>query len=279
MKPGTLCITVDVEDWFQAENLRRTHPPRSWDDRELRAEASTHRVLEVLDGSGVKGTFFILGWIARRIPRLVRTIADAGHEVASHGHGHIISFELSGPALRQDIESSRGLLEDLAGGPVIGYRAPCFSISDGLLEMLADAGYRYDSSLNPFATHDRYGAISVPASHTGSFIHSSGIVEFPMPMGKLFGVSLPISGGGYFRLYPYPLFRAMVKKHLDRTGLYVFYMHPWEVDHRQPRTPVANPFHRFRHYWGLSGTLGKLKKLVTLEGEKRTLGDVFRSGQ
>jgi polysaccharide deacetylase family protein (PEP-CTERM system associated) len=274
MKTGTLCITVDVEDWFQSENLREAHPPGSWQDRELRVEASVNRVLEVLAESDVKGTFFILGWIAERIPALVRTIAGAGHEIASHGHGHIINYSMKEEEIRRDVTVSKRILEDLSGTEVIGYRAPCFSVSDGLLDLLAEAGYRYDSSLNPFAIHDRYGKISGTLSPGGPFRHRSGIIEYPMPMGSFLGMRFPISGGGYFRLFPYRFFSAMVFRYLKANEVYIFYMHPWEVDPLQPKTRVKNPGHTFRHYHGLAGTLGKLRRLLTIPGEKKTLGEM-----
>lgn len=272
---GTVCITIDVEDWFQAENLRVAHPPGSWDSRESRIEASTGRILDVLSEASVPATFFVLGWIAEKNPALVRAIADAGHEVASHGYGHIMNNLLSDHELRKDISESRKMLEDLTGTEVRGYRAPCFSVSDRLLELLFEAGYRYDSSLNPFSMHDRYGKLTTAEAKFGMFTHHSGITEFPMPMESFLGLGIPVSGGGYFRLFPWRVFRRLVLRHLKRTGLYVFYMHPWEVDPDQPRTMVSTPGHRFRHYHGLSGTLGKLRKLIELPGEKKRLGQML----
>lgn len=273
--PGTVCITIDVEDWFQAENLRAAHPPGSWDSRESRVEASTWRILDVLSEASIPATFFVLGWIADKKPALVRDIADAGHEVASHGYGHIMNNLLSEPELRKDLSESKKLLEDLTGTEVRGYRAPCFSVSDRLLELLFETGYRYDSSLNPFSIHDRYGKLKTREAPHGMFTHHSGITEFPMPMESLLGFRVPVSGGGYFRLFPYGLFRRMVLKHLERTGLYIFYMHPWEVDPDQPRTRLSNPGHRFRHYHGIPKTLEKLRKLIELPGEKKRLGQLL----
>ncbi len=275
MRTGTVCITVDVEEWFQAENLRDSHPPRSWDSRESRVEASTHRILSVLEERSVPATFFILGWVADRIPALVRTIAGAGHEIASHGQNHIRCCSLEETRLREDISASKKTLEDICGAPVIGYRAPCFSVSDRLLDLLFEEGYRYDSSLNPFLAHDRYGRLGTPGRLREPFTHRSGIVEFPMPTCRFMGLELPVSGGGYFRLYPYWFFGRMVLKCLRETGLYVFYMHPWEVDPDQPRTRVRNPGHMFRHYYGLRGTLTKLARLVAIPGEKRRLRDIL----
>lgn len=271
----TFCLTVDVEDWFQAENLRSHHPPSSWDSREPRVESSTRRILEAAADAGAKGTFFVLGWVARRHPDLVSEISSSGHEVASHGWGHIISSELPEARLREDLASSKKILEDITGTSVCGYRAPCFSVSDRLLGILREEGYSYDSSLNPFSIHDRYGHLSVPGPFTGPFTHSSGIVEFPMPMGGIPGFRLPVSGGGYFRLYPGWLFLRLVRKYMENHGLYIFYMHPWEVDPGQPRTPVTNPGYRFRHYHGLNGTMGKLRKLLAIPVEKKRLVDLL----
>lgn len=273
--PGTVCITIDVEDWFQAENLRTAHPPDSWDSRESRVEASTGRILELLSAASVPATFFVLGWIARRKPALVRAISQAGHEVASHGYGHIMNSLLSEQELRRDLSESRKILEDLTGKEVMGYRAPCFSVSDTLLELLSEAGYRYDSSLNPFSMHDRYGRLTAPEAPSGSFTHRSGITEFPMPVEEFMGLRVPVAGGGYFRLFPYGVFRRLALRHLERTGLYIFYMHPWEVDPGQPRTRVNNPGHRFRHYYGISDTLAKLGRLLDLPGEKKRLGQLI----
>ncbi len=271
----TFCFTVDVEDWFQAENLRAFHPPSSWDERESRVERNTRRILDVAADAGVRGTFFVLGWVAKRHPGLVSEIFAAGHEVASHGWGHIISSELSETGLREDLASSKKLLEDITGSRVYGYRAPCFSVSDRLLEILREEGYRYDSSLNPFSVHDRYGRLSFSGPCSESFTHPSGIVEFPMPMGKLMGFRIPVSGGGYFRLYPAWLFIRLVEKQMEKHDLCVFYMHPWEVDPDQPRTPVTNLGYRFRHYYGLGGTMGKLRKLLAVPCEKKRLKDLL----
>jgi len=272
---GTVCITIDVEDWFQAENLRTAHPADSWDNRESRVEASTMRILDVLSEASVPATFFVLGWIAERNPSLVQAISEAGHEVASHGYGHIMNNLLTASELKRDITASKKMLEDLTGKEVRGYRAPCFSVSDMLLEMLFEAGYRYDSSLNPFAMHDRYGKLTMTEAPFGMFTHHSGITELPMPMERFLGFRIPVSGGGYFRLFPYWLFGRLALKHLERTGLYIFYMHPWEVDPGQPRTRVRNPGHRFRHYHGISKTMTKLRKLLDLPGEKKRLGELL----
>ncbi len=277
MTGGTICFTVDVEDWFQAENLRSAHPPDTWGDRESRVEASTRRIMDVFAEAGISATFFVLGWVADRAPGLVRAISEAGHEVASHGQGHIINYALSEADLRQDVTVSKKTLEDITGSAVLGYRAPCFSVSDRLLEILFETGYSYDSSLNPFSIHDRYGRISGRPPSSGVFTHQSGMMEVPMTMESFMGMGLPVSGGGYFRLYPYRFFERLVRKHLERTGLYVFYMHPWEVDPDQPRTVIRNPGHRFRHYYGLSGTLGKLGRLTALQGDKKTLSQLLMS--
>lgn len=273
--PGTVCITVDVEDWFQAENLRAAHPSRLWDSRESRVEASTGRILDLLSERMVPATFFVLGWIAERKPALVRAIADAGHEVASHGYGHIMNNLLSEAELKKDLSESKKILEDLTGMEVKGYRAPCFSVSDRLLDLLFEAGYRYDSSLNPFSIHDRYGKLTSAKEPSGAFTHHSGMTEFPMPTENYMGFGVPVSGGGYFRFFPYWFFRRMVIRHLERTGLYIFYMHPWEVDPDQPLTRLRNPGHGLRHYYGLSKTLGKLGKLIDLPGEKKRLGQLL----
>ncbi len=257
-------LSFDVEDWFQVENLREFFPPGTWDERELRVEANTRRLLELLERRELRATFFVLGWIAERFPGLVREIAESGHEIASHGYGHILNHDLSEQQQREDLRRSKALLEDIAGRPVVGYRAPTFSISTGLLDILAESGYAYDSSYNDFASNPRYGSLETGAvsNCSASFVVESGIREFPMPVLRVGKVKLPISGGGYFRLIPLPIFERMVDGFLRRYERYVFYLHPWEVDPGQPRVKGLRPGYRFRHYYNLSRCQAKLERFL-----------------
>ncbi len=218
-------------------------------------------------------TFFILGWIAERLPHLVREIQRRGHEVASHGFGHELPQKLSREELRQDLEKSRKLLEDITGGRVVGYRAPSFAIDAALLDALAQAGYRYDSSYNSFALHGRYGKMTLPAEKKNGVAvrFDNGLFELPVSNLRLGDRILPWAGGGYFRLMPAGLFINGVRSILARDGAYVFYMHPWEVDADQPRVAEANRWFKFRHYVNLDRTEAKLRRLIESFPECRFL--------
>lgn len=252
-----IAITIDVEDWFQVENLRSVYDHSKWDSVESHVEKNTMRVLELLDTSKIKATFFVLGWIAERYPKLVRSISDAGHEVASHGYSHVLNYHLSEKDLKEDLERSKKLLEDITGAEVLGYMAPSFSINDKIMYMLAEVGYKYDSSLNPFAMHDRYGSLSTFETNK-PFLHKSGVLEFPMPVLQIYKINIPISGGGYFRICPYKLFKKLVHEYLKKHDLYIFYIHPWEIDPEQPYEKSIRFLYRIRHYTGLKKSYKKL---------------------
>lgn len=252
-----IAITIDVEDWFQVENLRSVYPHSTWDSVESHVEKNTTRILELLEENKIKATFFVLGWVAERYSSLVRTISENGHEVASHGYSHVLNYSLSKRELKEDLERSKKLLEDITGKEVVGYRAPSFSISDEILYTVAEAGYKYDSSFNPFSAHDRYGTLKKYELNK-PFLHESGIIEFPMPVLKFGKLTIPISGGGYFRIYPYWLFRRLVRMYLKNNDVFVFYIHPWEIDVEQPLVKKLRFSYIVRHYSGLKHTQRKL---------------------
>lgn len=256
-----ICLSFDIEDWFHSENVRRAFPPETWDKAELRVEKNTERILDIMDENKIKATFFVLGWIAERVPRLVKEIVSRGHEVASHGYNHERNYNLDSEALRKDLEKSKKLLEDITGAEVLGYRAPTFSITDEVMTMLKELGYKYDSSLNDFPLHDRYGNLSGKKSN-GPFLHSSGVVEIPMPLVKIFGKNIPISGGGYFRLLPFAVFKSLVKIYLKQNDLYVFYMHPWEIDKDQPKIKNVKLTNKIRQYTTIGKTEERLRLLI-----------------
>ena len=266
----TVLLTVDVEDWFQVENLRPHFPFATWSRHELRVEGNTHRLLDLFDacaaerGAPVRATFFVLGWVAERLPQLVREIVARGHEVASHGYGHVMCHELSAEQLRNDLTFSKQLLEEIAGVAVTGYRAPSFSVGDAVLRVIGECGYRYDSSFNSFALNKRYGQLDLARSRRQQIaLHfSEGAVELPISNYRFGSRVLPLGGGGYFRLLPLPLFRAGARQLLERDRAYLFYMHPWEIDPGQPRVTSASALSRFRHYVNLARTEGKLRRLV-----------------
>lgn len=259
-------LTIDVEDWFQVENLRPWFPLQTWSAQELRIEKSVHKILQFLQDQpqDLQATFFVLGWIADRLPALVREIHAAGHEVASHGYNHLLCTEQSPAELRQDLQRSKKLLEDILGCQVNGYRAPSFSISDKILELIREAGYSYDASYNSFTLNSRYGKLNLrsEAKQGMALDLGQGFYELPLSNLHLGGRCLPFSGGGYFRLLPVGMFRVAVQRILQQQGAYHFYMHPWEVDPGQPKQTQASMLSRFRHYTNLQHTLPKLKRLV-----------------
>jgi polysaccharide deacetylase family protein (PEP-CTERM system associated) len=258
-------FTIDVEDYFQVAALAPAVARETWITREYRCERNTDRILELLERAGVKATFFVLGWIAERSPALVKRIADAGHEVASHGWLHQCIYDQSPEEFREETTRSKWLLEDLTGTPVRGYRAASFSItreSLWALDTLLDLGFEYDSSIFPIR-HDRYG-IAGASRAPGPVRAPSGreIVEFPMSTARWLGQSIPVSGGGYFRILPYWLTTAGLRQiNAEQRQPFVFYLHPWEVDPGQPRVEVG-PFSRFRHYTNLDVCEARLARLL-----------------
>jgi len=263
--PDVNAFSIDVEDYFQVAALAPSVPRDSWNTREARVERNTDLLLSLLAERDIQATFFVLGWTAERHPGLVRRIAAAGHEIASHGFSHKLIYTQSPAEFREETARSKGLLEDLSGQPVIGYRAASFSItrrSLWALDVLIDIGFRYDSSIFPIR-HDRYG-IPDAAHEPGRIAAPSGrtLVEFPMSAASFCGVTIPVSGGGYFRLLPYWLTRAGLKQINEKHRRpYVFYLHPWEVDPAQPRIRVGM-LSRFRHYTNLDRCEPRLKRLL-----------------
>jgi polysaccharide deacetylase family protein (PEP-CTERM system associated) len=260
----TNALTVDVEDYFHAEALAGAFPAASWDDCEPRVERNTERLLELFAEARVSATFFTLGWVARRFPDLVRRIAAQGHEVASHGFAHRRVDRQSPREFRQDVRLARRLLEDAAGAPVRGYRAPTFSIgarTPWAWRILEEEGYAYSSSLYP-VRRDFYGAPDAPLTPFRP-ASVSILVEAPISALRLGGRNWPCGGGGWFRLFPYPLSRALLTGvNRDQWRPAIFYLHPWEIDPGQPRAHAAPLKSRFRHYLNLHRTEGRLLRLL-----------------
>jgi polysaccharide deacetylase family protein (PEP-CTERM system associated) len=257
-------FTVDVEDYFHVAALASAIPRDSWPDREYRVERNTECLLELLAERDVHGTFFVLGWVAERSPGLVRRIAAAGHEIACHGYSHQLIYRQSRQEFRDETARAKVLLEDAIGRPVLGYRAASFSIvRDSLwaLDELIDLGFRYDSSI--FAIrHDRYGipdASPLPGRVTAPSGRS--IIEFPMAPANFFGLKIPVTGGGYFRILPYRLTLAGLRQINAAGRPFAFYLHPWEIDPGQPRIAVGT-LSRFRHYTNLSRCQERLRRLL-----------------
>jgi polysaccharide deacetylase family protein (PEP-CTERM system associated) len=257
-------MTIDVEDYFQVSAFAPYIARDSWPDRECRVEANIDRILAILEAGNVHATFFTLGWIAERYPAMVKRIVAGGHELASHGYGHLRASDQDRAAFMQDISSSKAILEDLGGQAVLGYRAPSFSIGHAnlwALDALSEAGYRYSSSIYP-VQHDHYGMPDAPrfAWHPDN---ARGLLEVPITTVRMGARNLPAGGGGYFRLLPYSLSRWMMRKVNEDDGQpAIFYFHPWEIDPGQPRPDGINLKTRFRHYVNLARMDGRIQALT-----------------
>ena len=258
-------LTVDVEDYFHVAALAPGIPRDSWDARESRVVANTRRLLDVFGQFDARATFFVLGWVAEREPQLVREIAARGHEIACHGFSHSLVYEQTPETFRAETLRAKQLLEDITGSAVLGYRAASYSIvRDSLwaLDILAEAGFAYDSSIFP-VRHDRYGipdAQRIP--HRLVTPNGGSIVEWPLSTASLLGFRLPVAGGGYFRLFPYWLTRwGLASINRREQQPFIFYMHPWEIDPEQPRVR-ASWLSRFRHYNNLDQCEARLRRLL-----------------
>lgn len=257
-------LSVDVEDWFQVGAFETTIDKASWDGRLHRVERNTDAVLALFDEAGVRGTFFTLGWIAARYPALIRRIADAGHEIASHGWDHLRVFRMTPAQFADDLGRSRAAIEDAAGQAITGYRAPSFSIdlrTPWAHGVLAEAGYAYSSSVAP-VVHDHYGWPEAPRFAFRP-LADSNLLELPVTTVKVAGRNFAAGGGGFFRLFPYHLSRWAIREvNRNEKRPAVFYFHPWEIDPEQPRVAEAPLKSRLRHYTNLDKMAGKLRKLL-----------------
>jgi polysaccharide deacetylase family protein (PEP-CTERM system associated) len=263
MEPTQL-FSIDVEEHFQANAFDRVVSREDWDRQPSRVEGNTERLLDLLGRTGARATCFVLGWVAERHPALVRRIAAEGHEVASHGWWHRRIGSLTPQELRQEVRDSKRLLEDLTGTPVVGFRAPSFSIIPGrewAFDVLLEEGYTYDSSLFPIRRPD-YGYPASPVIPHEIRRPSGVLLEIPMATAWVFGMRIPAAGGGYLRQLPYALIQRAARDAVARRQPGMFYIHPWEVDPGQPRFPVGL-LTRVRHYGGLEKTLGHLERLLT----------------
>lgn len=255
-------MSIDVEDWFHVENLRRLVPRDTWRSQQLRVEKSMDRMLQMMAESGVRSTCFVLGSVAERVPHLVRRIAEAGHEIASHGYDHELIHESDPASFRCDVERSKELLEDISSRDVRGYRAPSFSLTDWALPILQEVGFEYDSSHFPTTiAHSRYGRPAV-LTQSHPVTRHGGLTEVGLSCLTFGTHALPWAGGGYFRLIPYPAFKLGVKRILDSGKPYVFYIHPWELDVGQPRLSGLRRSERIRHYLNIEKTESRWASLL-----------------
>ena len=274
-------LTIDVEDYYHVTGFESVIPRTDWDGYESRVERNTNRLLDLLDTSQTRATFFVLGWVAERQPRLVRSIHARGHEVASHGYAHQRVYTQSPVQFRQETQRSLRLLEDIIGARVHGYRAASYSITQAslwALDILGEEGFIYDSSIFPIH-HDRYGIPGYPRfSHVLDGHGGGQLVEFPISTVRWAGANLPIAGGGYFRLFPYAVIAWGLRSinHRERQSALI-YLHPWEIDPDQPRIQ-AGAMARFRQYVNLRKTETKLSRLLQ-DFRFETALDVLRHQQ
>ena len=257
-------MSIDVEDYFHVSVFDGIVPRSQWERMESRVVGNTTRLLDIFDEHQVRSTFFVLGWVAERQPDLVREIARRGHEIASHGFAHRLVYDQTPSAFRNDIRRAKHLLEDASGRPVVGYRAPSYSITPRslwALDILLEEGYQYDSSIFPIR-HDRYG-IPVSDRRPYGIERTAGtLVEVPGSTTRVGPLNLPVAGGGYFRILPYWWTKWGIERvnRLEHRPV-VFYLHPWEIDPDQPRLD-AGMLGTFRHYRNLHDTESRLRQLL-----------------
>ena len=259
-------LTFDVEEYFHAEVFTRVVRPEDWEALPSRAAESTRRILDVLDLRGITATFFVLGWVAERDPGLVKDIQARGHEIACHSYAHRLIYGMTQDDFRADVRRAKAVIEDATGSAVVGYRAPTFSVTRQTLwalGVLAEEGFRYDSSVFPIH-HDRYGIPDAPRfPHRVRLVDGRSLIEFPITTLAIAGQRFPFSGGGYFRLLPYPVIRAALRRVNTQERMPgIVYLHPWELDPEQPRLPIRG-LSRVRHYANLERTAGKLDQLLS----------------
>ncbi|HWV56088.1 MAG TPA: XrtA system polysaccharide deacetylase, partial [Longimicrobiales bacterium] len=257
-------FTVDVEEHFQVQALAGVVPRSRWEAQESRVEASLFELLGLLEATTATATFFVLGWLAERRPRLVREIVAAGHEVASHGWDHQLVTRQSRAEFRDSVRRSKAVLESIAGTRVLGFRAPSFSIVRGrewALDCLIEEGYVYDSSLYP-VRRPGYGYPGGAGDPHWLDRPAGRLAEFPPATLRLGPLRLPAGGGAYFRLLPYALARSAFREATRRRTPATFYIHPWELDPGQPRYAVG-PSTRIRHYGGLHRTRARLRRILS----------------
>jgi polysaccharide deacetylase family protein (PEP-CTERM system associated) len=262
--PLVNAMTVDVEDYFQVSAFESTVDRDQWENFEQRVDRNTRNILELFARHDVKATFFTLGWVAEQFPELVRDIAAAGHEVASHGWQHTRVNTQQPEDFRNDIRRTRALLQDISGQPVLGYRAASYSIGRSeawAWDELAEAGYSYSSSIVPIS-HDLYG---IPDAPRFAFDTAQGrLLEIPITTIPFAGRNINCGGGGWFRLFPYSFSRwALRKVNASDVEPGIFYFHPWEIDPDQPRPEGLGLKTRFRHYLNLDRTYGRLEQMLS----------------
>jgi len=256
-------LTIDVEDYYHVSAFERIIGHKNWNSYDSRIEVNTKIILDLLDSYDIKATFFVLGWIAGKFPHLVKDIHGRGHEIGCHSYYHRLIYNLSPEEFRKDTKKAKDILEQITGREVSGYRAPSYSITKATLwalEILEELGFEYDSSIFPIY-HDRYGIPDSPR-----FRHrlaNSRLIEYPITTSVFLGIKFSVSGGGYFRLFPYS-FTKMVLKSVNQkeNQPFVFYLHPWEIDPAQPRIKGLGFLSKFRHYNNIDKASGRFERLL-----------------
>jgi polysaccharide deacetylase family protein (PEP-CTERM system associated) len=258
-------FTVDVEDYFQVSAFEHRVSRKNWDSYESRVATSTEKLLALLTKTSTRGTFFILGWVADRFPALVKRIHDDGHEIASHGYWHKLIYSQQPEEFRQDLIDSRDAIANACGVEVTAYRAPSFSITQRsfwAIDILIECGFTVDSSIFPIVGHDRYGVPGAKREVHDLVADQGTLIEFPPSAWYVGKFNIPV-GGGYFRIFPWPVSKKAIEKVRADVGTAMFYIHPWEVDPQQPRVAGIGWKSKLRHYTGQRTTYDRLEKMLT----------------
>jgi polysaccharide deacetylase family protein (PEP-CTERM system associated) len=256
-------MTIDVEDYYQVSAFESAVGYSKWEDFQSRVMANTYHILHALEDKGIKATFFILGWVAERYPKLIMEIDRRGHSIGCHSYSHRLVYRFSPDEFREDTLRAKNIIEAIIGKRIEGYRAPSYSITRNslwALPILDELGFSYDSSIFPIY-HDRYGIPDAPRFPYK--ISGTTLTEYPISTALIRGHRIPVTGGGYFRLLPYPFIRYALKRinEIEKKP-FIFYLHPWELDPKQPRLKIKNFVSRFRHYINLSENSSKFARLL-----------------
>ena len=259
-------LSFDIEDWFHPEVFEDRFPMATWEQLESRVERNTEIILTFLQRKQLHATFFILGWVAEKHPQLVKAIAEEGHEIACHSYSHTMITKLTPQSFREELQRSLSILREISQQPVVGFRAPTFSVVKQTLwalPIMFEAGIRYDSSIFPIY-HDRYGIPDAPREPFVIYYQEGiSLIEYPMTTVKLMGMNFPFGGGGYFRLYPFWLSRQLMKKCVQEGRPIIFYAHPWEFDTNLPKVNL-NFLSKIRHYTGIKKFIERLDAVTDM---------------
>ncbi|MGD9899903.1 MAG: XrtA system polysaccharide deacetylase [Calditrichaceae bacterium] len=257
-------LSVDVEDWYHPEALQHRFKRSAWEEQPQRVAKNIDMLLDLFAEKDLKATFFTLGWVAKHNPQMIKKIAAAGHEIASHGNSHRMLTKLTPDEFRQDLKESISILEDLSGQKIVGFRAPTFSVVKDTFwawEIMLELGIKYDSSVYPI-WHDRYGVADAPRfPYTAIEKNGRKLMEFPMPTLKLFGVNIPFGGGGYLRILPNWFTRYAIKRMNRENAPVIMFIHPWEFDIHQKRLNLGS-IQTWRHYYNINNNSKKLAELL-----------------